>query len=371
VVAACIVAALVAIAGAANGTAARRTSCTPSWAAVPSADVPGGELASVAATSATDAWAVGGRSGWWWVTPAAQTFVEHWDGSTWTLVPSPALTGTLDDVAAFAPDDAWAVGRLYDDAGDGIAEHWDGSGWTQVALPGMGRLAAVSASSSRDVWAVGEGAKKNGVVLRWNGSAWKRALSRPKLDLRDVLALSHDDVWVVGDVDARRFLELHWDGKRWTSYTQPSPDGGYGPDESPELTAVAAGGENDVWVAGDAENSGDPDWADTVLFHWNGHTWRSAAPDRAMIYVESLVTLKRGELWLDGVGGDHLGWTPAVQLWRGGRWGRTQDTDTFLDAIGADRTGGLWGVGYDGSGEDDDNGFPARSTPSIERMTCT
>jgi len=44
-----------------------------------------GGLDAVAATSATDAWAVGNYSS----ASASGTLILHWDGTAWTQVPSP------------------------------------------------------------------------------------------------------------------------------------------------------------------------------------------------------------------------------------------------------------------------------------------
>jgi hypothetical protein len=44
-----------------------------------------GGLSAVDATSATDAWAVGGYSSG----SASGTLILHWDGTAWTQVPSP------------------------------------------------------------------------------------------------------------------------------------------------------------------------------------------------------------------------------------------------------------------------------------------
>lgn len=94
-----------------KGTAA---ACTMSWSVSPSPAVAGGELRAVAAAAPNDAWAVGGPSDAWWVTPRPTVLTEHWDGTRWTVVPSPEVSGVLDDVAIAAHNDAWAVGELGD-----------------------------------------------------------------------------------------------------------------------------------------------------------------------------------------------------------------------------------------------------------------
>jgi hypothetical protein len=62
-------------------------------------------LYDVAAISESDAWAVGDA-----LSPN-QPFTQHWNGSTWTLVPvAAAPAGYLNGIAAVSPTELWAVG---------------------------------------------------------------------------------------------------------------------------------------------------------------------------------------------------------------------------------------------------------------------
>ncbi len=76
---------------------------------------PGGAsntLDSVAISSPCDAWAVGFQTG----SGIDATLTEHWNGTTWTVVPSPA-PGTLSllrSVRGTSPSDVWAVGSYSD-----------------------------------------------------------------------------------------------------------------------------------------------------------------------------------------------------------------------------------------------------------------
>src|SRR5947209_5075930 len=96
---------------------------------------------------------------------AAQTLVEHWDGNTWSVVPSPNA-GTnlnkLQGISALTANDVWAVGfYFYSNAGieQTLVEHWDGTAWSVVPSPNVGtnlnRLYGVAAVSSNDIWAGG------------------------------------------------------------------------------------------------------------------------------------------------------------------------------------------------------------------------
>jgi hypothetical protein len=97
-------------------------------------------LFAVAATSPTNAWAVGEFE---YTSPdgilRTKTLTEHWDGTAWTAVPSPnpGPNSVLFAVAATSPTNAWAIGNFvtkrdgsyYNPA---LTEHWDGRSWTLV-----------------------------------------------------------------------------------------------------------------------------------------------------------------------------------------------------------------------------------------------
>ena len=114
-------------------------------------------LAAVDAVSATDMWAVGIGG-----TPSAHTtLTEHWNGSSWALVPSPS-PGTSDSLLSVSAESATDAGAVGEDQGTGgfgpLTEHWDGSAWSVVPSPNPGSgsvLQSVSARSATDVWAAG------------------------------------------------------------------------------------------------------------------------------------------------------------------------------------------------------------------------
>jgi hypothetical protein len=64
-------------------------------------------LAGVAAVSAADVWAVGGSQ----TTTGSPTLIEHWDGTSWSVVASPTPgAGRLNGVAGLGGGGLWAVG---------------------------------------------------------------------------------------------------------------------------------------------------------------------------------------------------------------------------------------------------------------------
>ena len=110
-------------------------------------------LSAVSGTNANDIWAVGRSRNP--STFRTNTLIEHWDGNSWSEVfgfgvePESAAYG----VAAVSPRDAWGVG---DGGGLALIGRWSGSSWSVFPSPEVtGRLLAATAITACDVWAVG------------------------------------------------------------------------------------------------------------------------------------------------------------------------------------------------------------------------
>jgi len=193
----------------------------------------------MAATSSNDVWAVGDIVST--STGAAQTFIEHFDGKRWVVVPSPdasTQSNLLDGVTAISATDAWAVGDFLNASGvfQTLTEHWDGTSWsivTSPAGPGLqNELLGVTAVSSSDVWAVGDSGSGT-LIEQWDGTSWTvvpspspaGTLANP---LFGVAAVSATDIWAVGQSQngtsgIPSTLIEHWDGTSWSIVASPSP----------------------------------------------------------------------------------------------------------------------------------------------------
>jgi len=108
----------------------------------------------VAASSASNAWAVGNTSNG----GQSHTLALHWNGRRWARVstPSPANPAASDgltSVAVTSTSNAWAVEGV-----NGLL-HWNGRSWTAVQTPEVPgatfSLSAVAARSAGSAWAVG------------------------------------------------------------------------------------------------------------------------------------------------------------------------------------------------------------------------
>src|SRR2546425_108891 len=65
-------------------------------------------------------------------TGATQALTEHWDGTAWSVVPSPTpLESILNGVAAASTSDVWAAGSFLNSASveQALFEHWNGRKW--------------------------------------------------------------------------------------------------------------------------------------------------------------------------------------------------------------------------------------------------
>jgi hypothetical protein len=176
------------------------------WSVVDSPDTASFEnhLLAIDGVSPDDLWAVGHtRNGDYSV---SAPLILHWDGSAWSVVPSPtANDGTLEGVVALASDDVWAVGSMFSTAllwHVPFALHWDGRSWSSVAVPSPtpqgGRLFGVAALSPAKVYAVGQAPGVPSLVLRWNGTGWARETTPATGTVWDAAAAGPGTVWAVG-----------------------------------------------------------------------------------------------------------------------------------------------------------------------------
>ena len=169
---------------------------------MPVADPAVGRLDAVAATSATNAWAVGTGGSF----PDQTALVLHWDGKSSTPQHSSG-GGGLQGVSALSAQMAWAVGSTA--RGRDLVLQWNGTTWQRVAVRFPGALLAVAARSARDAWAVGLSRGLRPQILHWNGHAWKRLRVRvpgtPGLQtiLTAVAVAPHGRAWAVGDDELR------------------------------------------------------------------------------------------------------------------------------------------------------------------------
>jgi hypothetical protein len=235
-------------------------------------------LNSVTAISASDVWAVGNSTGY--STSGNQsvhrTLIEHWNGTTWSIIASPNQgpnTNVLSGITSISASDLWAVGQYVSSKTlnfQTLIEHYNGSTWTIVASPNIKAMgngfSEVSAVSSHDIWAVGVASTlpsntSQALIEHYNGSTWTIVAS-PNVSssqnfLHGVTAISANAVWAVGlsinSAGVRKTLIEQWNGSTWRIVPSPSPGSALNSLDS--VTRVPNAGQ--IWAVGSYTTNGD------------------------------------------------------------------------------------------------------------------
>jgi alpha-tubulin suppressor-like RCC1 family protein len=301
-------------------------------------------LSSVSGASASDVWAVGASPSEFEPMPLA----EHWDGSAWSNVPVPlpatdssaALHGVLEE----SPGNVWTVGDATPVSGGTfvtLIEHWNGSAWSVVPSPdpetGTGTsdtLQAIGGSSPSDLWAVGSfnnGSSNNLLFEHWNGTAWS-FVAPPvvggEMFAESVTAISPSDAWVVGDTEGGT-ISAHWNGTAWSLVATPTLEDGSSP--SNFLTGVTAISSDNVWASGYEGNVDDENLADPYVLHWNGTAWSlTRLPNSGTegSQARGITALSASDVW---VGGETLesdgGLLSLTEQYNGSSWSLVPSLD--------------------------------------------
>ncbi|MFL5654258.1 MAG: hypothetical protein ACJ8CB_08780 [Ktedonobacteraceae bacterium] len=335
------------------------------WSVVqsPNATAGNNELHAVTSISANDVWAVGTSEN---NLGNSQTLILHWDGTAWSIVPSPTtgiVEGNLLGVAAVSATDVWAVGNFLPTkgSGQGLIEHWNGHKWSVVKSPITGAstgLQAVAAVSTNDVWAVGTSFNASGVeqtfIEHWNGKQWSIVASpSPSTQtnfLLGVTAVSTNDVWAVGSFQnasgAFQTLTLHWDGTAWSIVASPSGAG------SADLFGVAAVSTSDVWAVGDSGSG-------TLIEQWNGSSWSvvsSPSPSTLANLFFAVAIVSANDIWAVGESQNATSGISQtlIEQWNGSSWSVVSSPnpgsgsspgDSLRGAAADPSSGQAWAVG--------------------------
>jgi hypothetical protein len=275
-------------------------------------------LDSVTSLKPDDIWAVGYDSMWDYYL----TYAAHYDGTSWTRVPTPDPhdgVNYLFGVAGYSSSDVWAVGTSATNLPnpipyfppprgpfEALAIHWDGSAWSRVACPAHGQeacLQGVATTGADEAWSVGvwvEGSPPltEALLMHWERGEWQQVKSptfeTSQAPLWGVAGLAPEDVWAVGEggYPNGRALTMHWDGVEWSLIpTPPTPERSW-------LRGVACAGPSDAWAVGTQFVNSEQQ---LLILHWDGQGWSAAqAPSPT----------NGGRAWLTGVtvAGDGIVW---------------------------------------------------------------
>jgi hypothetical protein len=258
----------------------------------------------------------------------------------WRVVASPSRgeSATLSAVSATSGKDAWAVGNY--DTGSGfrtLIEHWNGARWSVVpspnADPGENTLAAVAAVSASDIWAVGyrhgpgapDGGARKTLVEHWNGSKWRISPSpspgpaRGDGFLFGVAVTSGGRAWAVGTEPSRFSSTL---AIRWNGakwLTTKTANPGQG---DRFLQAVAAPSAGLALAVGSDLNGNQ---TRVLAEKWNGTSWSivpAASPGHDFNSLQAIAARNGSQAWAVGARRANLGarFTTLIEHWDGHAW---------------------------------------------------
>jgi hypothetical protein len=267
------------------------------WSLAP-APIPAGnrdQLSGMSATSSRNVWAVGT-----YYDPAAsqyKTLIDHYDGTAWSVISSPNVgsgNNSLAAVSAVARDDAWAVGEFTDESTkqtQTLAEHWNGSVWTVIPSPNEGTannvMLGVAAFGPLDVYTAGTWAvaRRKEMDLHAQGAHFNGSwtfhdtpvMGSGSSPFNAIVAVKRDDIWGIGNwFDGTYFQSLaeHWDGTSWSIVSSPDYGGSEGSGDNTVMLGAAAVNTDDVWAVGAYFNFQN---FQTYTMQWNGSAWTAVA----------------------------------------------------------------------------------------------
>ncbi len=344
--------------------------------------------------------------------------VERWNGSSWAKSSAPVPAGQgggIFDVSCLNGTNCWGVGTVINETeGTGnpsgtLIEHWDGTAWSIVPSPNPSDanvagalLQSVSCASPSSCVAVGYASDANGrnlndLIEQWNGSSWSISpgapTGQPFGQLTRVDCLSANDCWAVGNAGPvpqnPNFLPIfpgavgdqglieHWNGSAWSvveSATQSSPNGGY-------LYGLTCLNDTDCWASG-ATTDASGQASGVLVEHWNGSSWAdisSTVPEPQAstgAILSSISCLTASACWAVGSygtfgGGGGSGFQPQgfIENWNGSSWSVEPSPNvtalSFLNSVSCLPSVGCAAVGGSATALQNDPGL----RPYIEQMT--
>ena len=218
-----------------------------------------------------------------------QTLIESWNGSAWSIVPSPNSSPTQDDllnaVSCSGPSTCVGVGDYFTGSADQtLIESWNGSAWSIVPSPNTSSteandLGGVSCNLAASCVAVGQyylsGDFSQTLIESWNGSVWSIVPS-PNTSpaqinlLRGVSCSSPSACTAFGFYEptngSDQTLIESWNGSAWSIVTSPNTS----PTQNNELSGVSCSSPSACTAVGYYSTAGT---SQTLIESWNGSAW--------------------------------------------------------------------------------------------------
>jgi hypothetical protein len=330
-------------------------------------------LWEVSAVSPTNVWAAGSQT----VGGKVVTLIERWNGSAWSIVPSPnpKVTGGafLYSISAVSARGAWAAGAYYSSTDPNVettktlVERWDGKAWMiaksgNVAGSPNSDIEELKSSPGYGVWAVGVagdlyGGQAKPLVGRWAGGQWRvTTVAEPRATFGALVGLtivSQANVWAVGwyakrgDTSMHALIE-HWNGSRWAMI--PGSGSGTG-----ELDAIGGVSPHNLLAAGVLVTAAQENL--TLVERWNGSVWTTVPSPNRQARTDSniagLAVASPKEVWAVGEydtissTGSYTNVYGLIERYNGTSWqlAANPDIGASFTAVKAVSAKDVWAVG--------------------------
>ncbi len=229
----------------------------------------------------------------------ALTLIEHWNGTRWSIVPSPnvrSATGNyLTAVSCTSAVNCIAVGYAVTpySSSSTFVERWSGSRWSIMRSPNprgaaISSFAGVSCTAPKvgfSCTAVGNWSKRadgqsfSTLTERWTGGSWNlvgspNANGKNNSALNAVSCTSARSCLAVGYWQHKPGAPLveQWNGSSWRLAPSPNPAPGF---TFAQLNGVACTGRDCYAVGAFSLDLRGTDR--TLITHWNGSKWLVAS----------------------------------------------------------------------------------------------
>ncbi|MFN0151745.1 MAG: FlgD immunoglobulin-like domain containing protein [bacterium] len=271
-------------------------------------------------------WALASHGGSLYVV-ASNFEVWRWDGTSWTLVPSPGdQTHSLMSYGS----DLLAGGNLWPSSGD--VARWDGASWTpfegQISTPveELGTYAGDVVAGGVFIAAGNEAAH---AVARWNGTQWTGFGEGGGLD-RSVRAFATygGDLIAGGDFNYAEGSEgqyvARWDGAEWSSI---------GSDDLRSYVDALYAEGGDLYAGGQFMSLWGSPY--NAIAHWDGTAWDDMDGGLPPPFIEDYSRVRAITRYAGGiVAGGHFysstmpgGQNSNIASWNGSEWNRIGGSD--------------------------------------------
>ena len=334
-----------------------------------------------------------------------QTLTESWNGSTWSTVPSSDVStsedNTLAGVSCTSPTDCTAVGSDSTTVGgQTLVESWNGTAWSIVPSPNPvippfsvfgSFLSAVSCTSSTACMAVGDTNPNyrmyQTLTESWNGTSWSIVPSpspsegpNPASFLGGVSCIDPSSCTAVGDslglsggsLDSNTLIES-WDGSTWSVVT--SPNRGNPPADG--LSGVSCVDPTNCTAVGQSGNRTSKTLVESL--HGTPPKFSGPAPGQVTCSLSAKVSFSppltnsggSTTTTVKGVLTNCTATSPGLSITGGKLTGALSGPETGCSALGAGDVPGTVAIGWKGQYSPPDDSFAGKALLTDSTVSVT